>query len=47
VVGIFIGNPKGNNTLVVYLGQFDTSNYIIFQNVEIFKNYFFQIKKIL
>jgi hypothetical protein len=27
-----------------YLGQFD-SNYIIFRNVEIFKNYFFQIKK--
>ncbi len=28
-----------------YLGQFDASNYIIFQNVEIFKFYFFQIKK--
>jgi hypothetical protein len=27
-----------------YLGQFDT-NYIIFRIVEIFKNYFFQIKK--
>jgi hypothetical protein len=25
-------------------GQFDT-NYIIFRNVEIFKNYFFQLKK--
>jgi hypothetical protein len=37
------------NTLVLiplYLGQFD-ANYIIFRNVEIFKNYFFQIKKIL
>jgi hypothetical protein len=28
------------------MAKFDT-NYIIFQNVEIFKNYFFQIKKIL
>jgi hypothetical protein len=27
-----------------YLGQFNT-NYIIFRNVEIFKNYFFRIKK--
>jgi hypothetical protein len=27
-----------------YLGQFNT-NYIIFESVEIFKNYFFQIKK--
>jgi hypothetical protein len=27
-----------------YLGQFDTT-YIIFRNVEIFKNYFFQIGK--
>jgi len=31
-------------SLPSYLGQFDT-NYIIFRNVEIFKNYFFQIKK--
>ncbi len=30
--------------LSYYLGQSDT-NYIIFRNVEIFKNYFFQIKK--
>jgi hypothetical protein len=30
--------------LPYYLGQFDT-NYIIFKNVEIFKDYFFQIKK--
>jgi hypothetical protein len=28
----------------LYLGQFDI-NYIIFKNAEIFKNYFFQIKK--
>jgi hypothetical protein len=28
------------------MAKFDT-NYIIFRNVEIFKNYFFQIKKIL
>jgi len=27
-----------------YLGQFDT-NYIVFRNIEILKNYFFQIKK--
>ncbi len=32
--------------LSTYLGQFDI-NYIVFKNVEIFKNYFFQIKKIL
>jgi hypothetical protein len=30
----------------IYLGQLNT-NYIIFRNVEIFENYFFQIKKIL
>jgi hypothetical protein len=31
---------KGNTLVLWYLAQFNT-NYIIFRNVEIFKNYFF------
>ncbi len=37
---------KTDNKLPWYLGQFDT-NYIIFRNVKIFRNYFFQIKNIV
>ncbi len=46
-LSFFLTSLRTNNIWQAeYLGQFDT-NYIIFRNVEIFKKYFFQIKKIL